>query len=136
MKLSRRDLAVLFPALAAAETPKMQSTAYRYEDLPVKVNGQNKSRAIFNGETQRGLGIEMHETELPAGGAPHASHHHVHEELIVVREGTMEVNISGKATTLSPGSVVFVVSNEEHGVHNSGTNRARYYIISLGREKA
>jgi mannose-6-phosphate isomerase-like protein (cupin superfamily) len=65
---------------------------------------------------------------------PHAAHHHAHEELLILREGTLEVTILGKTTTVGSGSVVYVNSGEEHGWRNSGTTRARYYVIALGRE--
>ena len=140
MAYSRRNLSFLLPALAAAQaaaqSKALPSKAYRYEDLPVRTNGQNKSRAILNGETHTGYAIEMHETELAPGLAPHGAHRHVHDELVIVREGTLEVTILGKSTTMGPGSVAYISSNEEHGVRNAGETRARYYICTLGRDKA
>jgi quercetin dioxygenase-like cupin family protein len=136
---SRRELSLLLPAAfaaiqARAQTPAaLPSKVYKYDGLPVRVNGENRSRAVLNGKTRNGYGIEMHETELGPGLAPHASHHHVHEEMVIVREGTIEVTISGKSETLGPGSVAYVASNEEHGWRNIGNTRARYYIITLGR---
>ena len=133
MKLSRRNLGLLLPALAAAQSKALPSKCFRYEDLPVRANGENRSRAILNGQTHTGFGVEMHETELAPGLAPHPPHHHVHEEMVMIREGTMEVTISGKSVTLGPGSVAYVASNEEHGWKNVGTTRARYFVLALGR---
>jgi quercetin dioxygenase-like cupin family protein len=135
MKLSRRDLHLLLPALTAggayAQKGKLPSKAFKYEDLPVKASGQNRQRAILDGETHTGFAVEMHETELAPGLAPHPPHHHVHEEMMMLREGTMEVTIEGKTTRLGPGSVVFVASNEEHGWKNVGTDRAKYFVLAL-----
>jgi quercetin dioxygenase-like cupin family protein len=135
MKLSRRDLNLLLPALAAAgasaQKSALPSKTFKYEDLAVRASGQNKQRAILNGETHTGFGIEMHETELAPGLAPHPPHHHVHEEMIMIREGTMEVTIAGKTSTLGPGSVAYVASNEEHGWKNVGTDRAKYFVLAL-----
>ncbi|MBY0506074.1 MAG: cupin domain-containing protein [Bryobacteraceae bacterium] len=132
MMPSRRDLALL---LAAAQLPAQEKTLpskfYAYEDLPVKANGENRSRAILDGKTHTGFRIEMHETELGAGLAPHAPHHHLHEELMIVREGTMEITITGKTQKLGRGSVAYVASNEEHGWRNIGTTRACYTVITL-----
>ena len=124
---------MLAAAQGRAQNSGLPSKMFRYEDLPVRANGQNKSRAVFNGKTSRGYGIEMHETELAPGLAPHPPHSHVHEELIVVREGTMEVTILSKTEKLGPGSVAYVASGEEHGWRNVGDTRARYYIITIGR---
>src|SRR6266568_6537857 len=106
MKLSRRDLAVLLPALAAAQTPApkpagkptLASKAYRYEDLPVKVNGENKSRDVFNGKNHSGFPVDIHITELGPGQMPHAAHHHVHEEIVMLQTGALDITIEGKVT--------------------------------------
>ena len=134
MTPSRRDLALL---LAAAQLPaqdqQLPTKFYRYQDLPVKASGTgpNKSRAILDGKTHTGFRIEIHETELGPGLAPHPPHKHVHEELILVREGTMEVTVLGKSEKLGPGSVAYVASNEEHGWRNVGDTRAIYTVITL-----
>ena len=139
MNYTRRDLSKALALLAAAKAPAqtavLPSKTWRYEDLPVKENGENRQRAVFNGETHTGFPLEMHETELAPGKAPHPPHSHPHEEMIVIREGTMEVTISGKTSQLGPGSVAWVASNEHHGWRNVGTTRARYTVMALGRGK-
>jgi quercetin dioxygenase-like cupin family protein len=137
MELPRRDLTFLLPLLAAASADAQEgalpSRMYRYEDLASRPgsNPQNKSRPVFDGRTHTGARVEMHETELGPGLAPHPPHKHVHEELLIVREGTVEVTISGKSQLLGPGSVAYVASNEEHGWKNAGNSIARYYILTL-----
>jgi len=140
MKYTRRDLSLLLPALVAAnataaELSTLPSKSFVFDDLPVKKNGENRSRAMFNGLTHSGFPVEMHQTELAPGDAPHPPHHHVHEEMMMVREGTMEVTISGKISTLGPGSVAYVASNEEHGWRNVGKTRAHYFVVALGQNK-
>jgi quercetin dioxygenase-like cupin family protein len=127
---------VLFSALALAgakaQTPALASKFYPYDELPVRSNGPNRSRRILNGELHTGFAFEMHETELAPGEAPHPPHHHVHEEVILIHEGTVEVMIAGTSARMGPGSLAFMASNEEHGWRNVGTTRAKYYLIALG----
>ena len=134
---SRRDWTRLLPLLAlagaAGQGKALPSKTYRFEDMPVKTNGQNSSRAILNGETHTGLPIELHMTELAPGLAPHPPHHHEREELVLIEEGTLEVTISGRSAKLGPGSVAYVASNEEHGWKNVGQNRARYFVMAIGK---
>jgi quercetin dioxygenase-like cupin family protein len=136
MKISRRELAVLFPALAAAQTAAeaglQPSLASRFEDQPVRTNGDAKSRQILNGTTHGGFLVDLHATEMPPGGMPHPAHRHVHEEMFFIRSGTMEVTIEGRATPLGPGGVAYIKSNELHGVHNVGTTTAHYFVLALG----
>ena len=124
---------LLFLALAAAaQDGASKSHTYRYEDLQVRVNGENRSRAIFDEKMHTGFPVEVHETELAPGLAPHPPHRHENEEMLLVRDGTLEVTIMGKSVRLGPGSVALVASNEEHGWRNVGETRARYFVVALG----
>jgi len=144
MKFSRRDLSVLLPAALAASAPgtaaaqdsTLPSKTFKYEDLAVKLNGANRGLALMKGVTHSGYALEMHETELAPGQAPHPPHHHVHEEAILIREGTVEVTIGGKSAVLGPGSAAYVASGEEHGWKNVGTGPAKYFVVELGDNKA
>src|SRR5690348_16202599 len=127
--MTRRDLGRLLPALAAAAaqdanaqaTKKLlPSKAWRFEDLPVRTNGQNSSRNVFDGLTHSGFHVDLHLTELAPGLAPHPPHKHVHEEILMLQTGTLEVTIEEATTRVTPGSVVYVHSNEMHGWKNAG----------------
>jgi len=135
MQLTRRHLAALLPALAqAADKTPMPSATFNHDDLKVKTNGENTSRDFFSGYTHSGFHIDMHETDLAPGMAPHAAHHHEHEELLMLRTGTLEVTIDGKVTKAGPGSAIYVASGLEHGWRNVGTTRAAYFVMALGRD--
>jgi mannose-6-phosphate isomerase-like protein (cupin superfamily) len=136
MNYSRRDLALLIPALAAAQQPPkgLPSRVFNYDDLPVRVNGENKSRAVMKGETHSAYPIELHMTELGPGQAPHGPHKHVHEELLMLKDGSLDVTISGQTTHVTAGSIVYVASNEMHGWRNPGSGPAQYFVIALGND--
>lgn len=140
MNFSRRDICLLLPALAttagfAADEAALPSKTYPFDDLPVHSSGENKSRPVLAGNTHIGIPVELHETDLAPGGAPHPPHHHEHEEIFLMREGTLEVTIEGKSTRIGPGSVAYVASNQEHGVHNPGPAHAQYFVFALGTGK-
>jgi len=134
---SRRDVSLLLSALAAAQaqTTVLPSKTYSYPDLPVKVNGSNRQRAVLSGATHSGFPVNLHMTELGPGQAPHPPHHHVHEEMILIHEGTLEVTSAGRISRLGPGSIAYVASGEEHGWRNVGTGQANYFVLALGQEK-
>ena len=142
MKYTRRDLSLLLPLLAAAAEadgqaaakPPLNSKTYAFDDLTVKKNANGSSRAVMNGTTHDGTPLEVHITEIGPGLAPHPPHHHGHDEMIVIRQGTLAVMINGKTSTLGPGSVAFAASGEEHGWKNVGTDNAMYYVIALGKD--
>src|SRR6266478_5188049 len=99
MKCSRRELGLLLPILASAQQTKgLPSKVFKYDDLPVKANGENKSRAVLRGETHSGFPVELHMTELGAGQAPHPPHKHVREELLMLKNGQLDATIEGQTT--------------------------------------
>ena len=120
-------------ALAAPPADPLPSATFRFEDLPVRQSAQNKSRSVLNGVTHSGFGIEMHHTEIAPGKMPHAAHRHPHEEVLVLREGSLEVTIEGKVSKIGPGGVIYVASNEMHGWKNVGESTAHYLVMTLGR---
>jgi len=143
MKPSRRDLAFLLPALAAtasqAQPGTIPSKAYKFDELPVRASGPgnaNKTRAVFKGDLHHGFPLEVHETELPPGGAPHPPHKHVHEEMFVVLVGAVDFTVNGATTRLTPGSVGFAASMDEHGLHNGSDAMCRYIVLEMGDDKA
>ena len=140
MHFSRRELSLLLPALAAtrgaAQRSALPPKTFRFEDLAVRSSGPNRMRAVLEGATHSGVPIELHITELAPGEAPHPPHHHVHEEMMLILEGKVEVTIQDHSATLGPGSAAFVASNEQHGWRNVGTGAARYFVLALGRDSA
>lgn len=158
MNLSRRQLAVVLPALAAAavrsgsvqaagqaapapgaqasSAAKLDTAMFHHERIPYTGNDTKKGRRFFMGQTHGGFVLEMHETILGPGTETHAPHKHVHEEIIVVVEGTVEAYNEGVTDTLEPGSVIFFGSNQMHSARNVGTGPARYYVIELRGDEA
>lgn len=137
MPMTRRDLNLLLPLLAgsaamAQDRKNLPSGTFKFEELPVRIGGENRTRAVLNGATHKGSVVEIHLTELGPGMAPHR---HLHEEMVLVQYGELEVTISGNTTRLTPGSVAFVASNEEHGWKNPTTARTQYFVIALGENQ-
>jgi len=142
MNPTRRDLALLLPALAAvdskAQIAAIASKAYKFDDMPVKASGTdgaNKTRSILQGVLHSGFALEVHETELPPGGAPHPPHRHLHEEMIVVLEGLVEFVVNDATSRLGPCSAAIAASNDLHGVSNGGAARCRYAVFAFGEDK-
>lgn len=141
MDYSRRDLGVLLPVLFAADAsaqPQMlPSKCYPFDSLPAKTNPQthNETRQVLDGLTHLGYHIDLHITTLQPGQMPHPPHSHVHEEMVLMQEGTLEVTILGNSTRIGPGSVAYVKSNERHGWKNVGDGPARYFVMAFGQEK-
>ena len=142
MSLNRRDVCLILPALiplatrvpALAQDNPLPSGGFQFDKLPLHIANNNAQiRGVMRGKLATGEGIEVHETTLPPGGSPTATtHHHRHSEMWLVREGTIELTVNGKKFQLEAGSVGFAESNEEHGIRNSGTTPATYFLVAIG----
>jgi quercetin dioxygenase-like cupin family protein len=140
MQIDRRELCSMFPValLSAAwisgQSPPLASAAFPFSELRPRPNqnGSGEVRSIAKGSTPTGEQVEIHETTLLPGGSPHAPHRHKHSEFWLVREGTVEITISGKQYRLGPGSVAFAASNDEHGIKNVGAVPANYFVVAIG----
>lgn len=145
MTITRRDLVSLLPAavLLSAALPELSeakddqanvlpSAVYPFDSLPVHESPQVTTRHILKGRLATGEAVEVHETTLPPGGAPHPPHHHVHTEMWLIREGTVEITIEGKPHRISGGSLAMVRSNEEHGITNPTDKPANYFVVAIG----
>jgi quercetin dioxygenase-like cupin family protein len=113
----------------------LPSGIFSYDELKVQKNSTTEIRQMFTGGTHSGYRIDLHETALAAGQLPHAPHRHVHEELLLIREGTLEVTVGTRTSRVGPGSAVYIASNEEHGWKNVGASPAKYFVMALGDDK-
>ncbi|MGA3238190.1 MAG: cupin domain-containing protein [Bryobacteraceae bacterium] len=143
MNISRRELTALLPALAAANAaaqqkpaPALPSKVYHSNQIPYEGDQKKKGRRFFYGANRLGFNLEMHETILGPGTQTHDPHKHVHEEIVIVIEGTVESYLEGKTETAEAGSVIYFASNQMHSARNAGSTPCRYYVIELRGNEA
>src|SRR5579864_8741814 len=141
MSATRREALFLLSGLVSSavelgalpnQDNSLPSTTYPFSELTRRAVNGVEIRPVLKGKLATGEPLEVHETTLPPGGMPHAPHHHLHSEMWLVREGTVQLTINGTSHVMGPGSVGFVHSNEEHGIKNVGTTPATYFVVALG----
>lgn len=141
MTLTRREVCSLIPMLVAAGTAipvlaaqddPLASATFAFDSMPVQTSDHAQIRKIIKGKLATGEHMEVHETTLPPNGFPHPPHHHVHSEMWLIREGTVELTINGTSHRVNAGGVGFVHSNEEHGIKNVGDGPATYFVVAIG----
>jgi uncharacterized cupin superfamily protein len=137
--ITRRDLLVAAIAVCStaavvalaqnASKPVMHSRAIQWNDLKVEMTKNGERRNVFDAPTANLSQFECHITTLNPGEAPHAGHRHMDEEMMIIREGTVEAVLNGETNRVGAGGIIFCASNEMHGLRNAGTNRATYYVF-------
>ena len=122
---------VLVGDAAAAQAP-LRSAVFPADSARSRTSSATSSqRSIVDTLTATLAKLELHETTVPAGMASHPPHRHAHEELLVVRTGVMEVLQGTVTRRAGPGSVVFMASNELHGLKNPGPGPVSYLVIRI-----
>jgi XRE family transcriptional regulator, regulator of sulfur utilization len=115
--------------LAQSGKPKMQSSVFDWNNVEAKSTKTGATRDFFKAPTATLDQLECHVTTLNPGEAPHAPHQHPEEELIVIKEGTIEAMQNGTTKRAGPGSIIFEAANEPHGLRNVGQTTATYFVI-------
>jgi quercetin dioxygenase-like cupin family protein len=119
------------PAAQSAAPQMLRSSVFDWEKLPVKATKAGERREIVDSPTVTCSNLEAHVTTLKPGESPHAAHHHPDEELILIKDGTLEATINGVSHRGGPGSIFFYGSNDQHGMRNAGAGSATYYVIRI-----
>ena len=113
----------------AATAPQMRSRVFDWNQLKPEASKTGDRREVFDAPTATLDRLASHVTTLNPGQAPHPAHKHPEEELMIVRQGTLEVTLNGQATRVETGGMIFCASNEMHGLRNVGTTPAVYYVV-------
>src|SRR5690349_16541485 len=140
VRITMRDVVVAVVAAGATlgvvayaqEKPAaiLKSTVFDWNSWPVRNTDVGQSRQVVRQPTLTLDELEMHVTTLNPGVASHPPHKHTNEELLILKEGTLEALVDGQWKKVGPGSIVFQASNSCHGVRNVGTTSATYHIVN------
>ena len=137
--LNKRDFLVAATAIAAtlacvsfADEAKaaLDSTAWKWEDIKAKDTDVGQYRYVTRQPTRTLDELEMHITTLKPHTASHPPHTHPNEEMVIVKEGTLQAHVNGKEIVVGPGSVLFFASMQPHAVQNIGDTPATYHVIN------
>lgn len=116
-------------SLAKAQAPVLSSRIFDWDSLKVEKTNVGARRDVVKSPTATLDELEMHITTLNAGQQSHAPHQHLAEELLIIKEGTLESLVNGEYRKVGPGSIVFQASNQLHTIKNIGTGPATYHVI-------
>ncbi len=119
------------PAKSKPAAPAMGSTIFNWEQLVAQASPKGSVRRVCDTPTATLDRLESHITTLNPGLDSHPPHRHPHEELIILKEGTLEVFLNGEVQRVGPGSILFYASNDLHKVRNVGATPATYIIFTF-----
>jgi quercetin dioxygenase-like cupin family protein len=116
-------------SFATAQGTVLGSRIFDWDGLKVAKTNVGVRRDVVRSPTATLDELEMHITTLNAGQQSHPPHQHAAEELLIIKEGTLEALVNGENRKVGPGSIVFQASNQPHTIKNVGTGPATYHVI-------
>ncbi len=137
--MTRRDLFVALMAssltlggvaVTSAQKPALGSQVFDWAAMTATPNKTGEVRTVVRAPTVTLDELEIHITTLKPGEASHAPHQHPNEELLIIREGTVEALVAGEHKRIGPGSLIFQASNQLHNIRNVGDVPATYHVIN------
>jgi XRE family transcriptional regulator, regulator of sulfur utilization len=117
------------PATPGAARDPMPSTVIDWTALAPTPTRTGQRREVFDAPTATLDRLHGHITTLNPGENTGPLHRHPQEELVIIKEGTVEVNIDGRKQVVGPGSIVFFAVNENENMTNVGSTPATYLVI-------
>ena len=139
--LTQRDLTVVLLAaftatglVVRAQSDRkpamtMTSTAIEWNSLEAKPNANGSSRKFFEAPTATLGLLECHATTLNPGVTNHPILKRPDDEVVIVKEGTIEAYVSDKWVRLGPGSVIFNAAGVLQAMRNVGDGPATYHVV-------
>lgn len=139
MKFTCRDLSVALVAILASacvftfagQKPIMRSSVADWNSMVDIPNNHGSMRQVFDAPTPTLDNLEVHISTLKPGMAAHPPHRHPNEELILVKQGTVQTLSNGQWKQVGPGSVIFNASNQLHDLRNVGKENAVYFVVNV-----
>lgn len=137
--ISRRDIAIVFVSVSltsvafsvANSAPQLlEASVYDWHEMTASKTDVGEYRQVIRQPTATLDELELHVTTLNPGLSSHPPHQHVNEELVIIREGLVEVLSNGEWKKIGPGSVVFNSTNSPHALRNIGDKPAVYHVIN------
>ncbi|MFY0653428.1 MAG: cupin domain-containing protein [Cyclobacteriaceae bacterium] len=106
------------------------STAHEWNSLQVEKTNFGKKRTIYEGKSIAFENTSATALTLSKGkSAPSVKVPIGNEELIIIKEGNLELASKDRNETLSTGSIVLVFEGNEYEIRNTGDDEVTYYVL-------
>ena len=120
-----RPAAATPPAVAAP----LKSRVFDWASLTAAPIPNGERRAVLDGPTETVDLLHVHVTTLAPGKISGQPVRHLQEEVLIIKEGEVEVSLDGATQTAGPGSILFFAAGAVTGLRNTGTTPATYYVV-------
>ena len=114
---------------AVAKNSKVRSAVYEWTNLEVQKNEAAERMPILKGSTDGFEMLEVYAKSIAVGEVSAVQKVEAFEQLIIIKKGTLEMEINCEKRMLRPGSIAVVLAGDTHGIRNTGSIMATYFIL-------
>lgn len=129
-----RGLTGLFFLLLFVRAFAMESGIARWNELKTEARGNTQVRQIMSGTGRDFEHLILHAETLPGKGRSNALNKDM-EELLIVKEGELQISVAKKTKVMGPGSVAVVFPGEKRSVVNTGSQPGTFYVMRYRAKK-
>ena len=122
-------LPVVAESAASSSSVPLPSGVFHVDQLPATPTPVGLRREAFDAPSATVDKTHCHITTLNAGASSGAPRKHLQEEIIIIKEGTVEANWDGQSKVAQAGDVIFFAANAVTHLRNVGTTPATYYVV-------
>jgi (S)-ureidoglycine aminohydrolase len=102
------------------------SMMLQWDSLKFKPHDKGGIRRYFDRKSSMSERIEMHATTLNPAIKSHEPHTHAPDEIVIMMEGTTEMEIGNGIYSGKAGDIFFLGSNIPHAIKNTGSKPCTY----------
>ncbi len=114
------------------------SLLLNWDEVPFKAHDKGGRKDFFNRPTSMNKRFEMHTTTLKEGLMSHDAHQHKPAEIIFLidsqndeKDSKAQETINGTWYDAKVGDIIFLQSNDLHGIRNSGKGTCTYFAFQF-----
>jgi (S)-ureidoglycine aminohydrolase len=97
-----------------------------WETIKFQPHDKGGIRRFFDRKSAMSERLEMHATTLNPGIKSHEPHTHAPAEIVIMMDGTTEMEIGGNIYPGEVGDIYFLGSNIPHAIRNTGSKQCMY----------
>jgi (S)-ureidoglycine aminohydrolase len=125
----------LCAAPAFSQQPPIASDVYVWKDLTVERTETGSRRSIAKGSATDFEVMDISATTLEKGKTDDQQAHPDLEEMIIVKDGNLQITINGESKTVGRGSVAIIMPGDEHKYANAADGDTTYYVLRYKSRK-
>jgi (S)-ureidoglycine aminohydrolase len=130
MKITLLALAFLSCMNLTAQKDSLPSAVYSFSKAKVQKSGNLERRTILNGSTLDLANLEIHTSTLLPGDINHPPKPSPEaEELIIIKEGSVQATVEDTTKVLGPGGLILLIGGDKQSIKNISDKPAAYYVL-------